>query len=215
MLTAAIAACTFEDVSIDERPIPRVYIVDQDGKRWDVTQAVHRFGYEAGSFHFGLGAQAIPPLVDPPVVSAGEPGFAPADSDFAVVGVVSGAEERAYGEAEVAGWEVVDDRPGGAPVALVYQPFSDRVDAWRRVAGSDTLTMSHSGWTYAQQTVLYDFETESMWHRLPGTTVLTCISGSHVGATLSPVSAQRTTWPQWLSANPQTRLLFVAPPPQP
>jgi len=210
-LAAALAACTFEDVSVEERPIARVYITDQDGKRWDITQAVHRFGYDARRFYFGFGLSAIPPLVDPPLVAPGDSAFAPADSSFPVVGVVVGADARAYGVAELTNWAVVDDRVGGAAVALVHQPASGAFDAWRRVVGTDTLTLGHSGWVYADQTVLYDRETESMWHRIAGTSALTCIAGAHAGKTLVPQAAEESLWPAWLSAHPQTKLLYIEP----
>lgn len=69
------------------------------------------------------------------------------------------------------------------------------------------LTISASGWTYDRLFVLYDYETESIWYHLPGTSALTCIAGEYEGRELPELVSSFEPWNRWKSAFPQTKVL--------
>ena len=208
----AVAACSTDRVTIDEQPVERVILFDLDGKQWDVTQAVLRYGFEKDGFLFGLGAFSVPPLVDPTMAAVSEAGFPAADSVFDVAGIGVNSDYRAYGIFDLAGYEVVDDAAGSRAVAVVIQPLLGTVDAWARTTETTTLTLSASGWLYGDRSILFDLVTESLWYQLDGTSELTCINGTFLGNTLEPIPVTRTTWSSWYMVHPTTRVLI---PPQP
>jgi len=206
VVVAAFAACG-SDVSVNETAIAPVIIFDLDGKQWNITQAVYRYGFEKEKFEFGFGANAIQPIKLPPMLSAGDSLFPPPDSVFTVLGTTLGGVARAYGEQRMSGFEVVNDFSGGRALAVVVQPVTGTAAAYVRTSESRTLTLGASGWLYEDQSVLYDEETESLWYRLDGETELTCINGEFLDNVLTTVPVTRTLWSSWLSAHPQTLVM--------
>ena len=202
-----LAACSSE-VSVTETDIVPVVIIDQGGKRWDITQAVYRYGFEENKFEFGLGADAIQPLILPRMATAGDSLFPPPDSVFVVLGTTLDGEPRAYNEQTLYGFEVVNDVSGGRALAVVLQPATGAVAAYVRTTDGRTLTLSASGWLYEDQTVFYDRETESMWYRLEGEAELTCINGEFLDNGLMPVPVTRTQWSSWFNTHPGTRVML-------
>jgi hypothetical protein len=202
----ALVGCSSE-VSVTETDIDPVVIIDQGGKRWDITQAVYRYGFEKNKFEFGLGADAIRPLVLPPMASPGDSLFPPPDSVFVVLGTTLDGEARAYDEQTLYGFEVVNDVSGARALAVVLQPASGAIEAYIRTTGGRSITLSASGWLYEDRTVFYDRETESMWYRLEGESGLTCINGEFLANVLMPVTVTRTPWSNWLATHPQTRVM--------
>ncbi len=190
-----------------ERALPPVVIVDQEGRAWDVTVAVRRYGFDPDRFLFGFGAFSTPPLVLPALAAPGDSTYpAPADS-FDVAGLVVGTEARAYPLGTLLGFEVVDDVAASVPVAIVYQPVAGDLFAVNRVSEGTALTLSASGWIYADRSVLFDWETGSMWYRLPGRPGLTAIAGPLADHVLVPLALERTSWPDWRARHPDTRVL--------
>lgn len=95
-----------------------IFIVDQTGKRWDVTHAVNRYGFVPEEFQFGLGPNAIKPINNPQMIAAGQPGYPPADRDFLVIGAAIAGESRAYRVSDLTPHEIVNESFAGTP-ALV------------------------------------------------------------------------------------------------
>ena len=207
-VVSLLAACEFSDTSVDEKPIDRVYIVDQSGKRWDITQAVVRYGFERSGFKFGLGPFTLTPLMSPPAAAPGDSAY-PADTDaFSVIGVSRHGAHRAYKLDDLLDVEVVDDTLGGVPLAVVHRPLSNMPSVCSRVLDLDTLTLSASGWVYGSESVLFDYETESMWYRLGGGDALTCIAGAHFEAVLPAVVSAVSPWSTWRAAHPATTFML-------
>ena len=50
-------------------------ITDRTGKQWDITYAVQNYGFDPDGFQFGLGPDAIKPILDPQIVCEGEDGI--------------------------------------------------------------------------------------------------------------------------------------------
>ena len=97
----------------------RVLITDRTGKQWDVTYAVKELGFRVEDFNFGLGPNAIPPIVDPDFIRPGEEGY-PEPATFRVLGMIAGEDMRAYPVTEIAGHEVVNDRISDLHFAATY-----------------------------------------------------------------------------------------------
>jgi len=208
VLACAVPACQFSDTDVSETQVERVLITDEDGKVWDVTQAVVRFGFDPDGFKFGLGAFTVTPIMTPPVAAPGDSGYPSDAENFDVLGVSLGGHRRAYRLDDLLDVEVVDDTLAGAPVAIVHRPIIGAPSAHTRVLGGSPLTMSASGWLYAGQSVLFDYETESLWYRLDGETRLTCIAGAHYEATLADVPSGRQPWDSWRAAHPSTSYML-------
>lgn len=98
----------------------RIFITDRTGKKWDVTHAVEKYGFKADRFEFGLGPNAIPPILTPKFFSPGEPGYPPDDADFLVMGVALHGQARAYSIADMSRHEVADETFGSTHVAVAY-----------------------------------------------------------------------------------------------
>lgn len=207
------AACEFSGTIVDETPIARVVITDQEGRDWDVTQAVVRYGFDPDRFLFGLGASKFTPFERPDMAAPGDSGYPEPGDGFDVVGL-AGAEARAYRIDDLLDVEVVDDALDGAPVAVAIRPLlADRSPSVHsRVLGADTLTLSASGWVYAAQSVLYDLETRSLWYRLEGDDRLTCIAGVHFTKHLPPRGFAVAPWSVWRALHPDSRFMLRPPP---
>jgi hypothetical protein len=78
---------------------------------------------------------------------------------------------------------------------------------YSREIDGKVLTISASGWTYDRLFVLYDYETESIWYQLPGTSELTCVAGHYEGRTLPELVSAFEPWKLWREAFPQTKIL--------
>jgi hypothetical protein len=205
---SAAAACELSETRVEETPVERTLIRDADGKLWDVTQAVVRYGFKRSGFLYGLGAFTVTPLVAPPSAAPGDSGY-PGDAEsFGVIGVALAGRARAYRLDDLLDVEVVDDTLAGSPVAVVHRPLVGSPSAHTRLLSGEPLTLSASGWVYAGQSVLFDHGTESLWYRLEGETRLTCIAGAHFGSTLPAVSFARQPWSAWRSSHPATSFML-------
>lgn len=98
----------------------RTVLVDQTGKEWDITHAVREYGMDPARFHFGLGPFAIPPILNPLMLTSGKPGFPPDDESFRVIGVVLSEEIRAYSIRKMSVVEVANEVFKEATVAVAY-----------------------------------------------------------------------------------------------
>jgi hypothetical protein len=95
-----------------------VGIVDRQGHSWDITSAVVKYGFDADRFQYGLGAGAIPAIVDPQMVRPVDPTFLAEDEP--VIGVVRGDDARAYPLSTLRMHEVANDAIEGMHFAASY-----------------------------------------------------------------------------------------------
>lgn len=210
---AAVTWLSCSDSSVVEKPLDRIIIRDQDARDWDITQAVYRYGFVPDKFLFGLGAFVVRPIVDPPVATASDTTYPDAGESFTVVGVVVGNRARAYRITDIQSSEVVDDVLGGLPLAVFHSPLAGVTSVYERVLAGDTLTLSASGWVYDRRSVLFDYETQSMWYPIAGTSGLTCIAGAHFESRLPSTGHVVTTWNAWTASHPGTGFMLLPIPP--
>jgi len=109
-----------DEHSDDASPSTTTLIVDRTGKSWDITFGVTRFGMEPRRFHFGLGPNAIPPILNPIMLSPGDPEY-PDDSErIRILGVKLNGSARAYPLDGLVVREVADEKFGAQHVAVSY-----------------------------------------------------------------------------------------------
>lgn len=98
----------------------RILIVDRDGKSWDVTHAVERYGFEASGFQFGAGAHSLPPIQNPEFFEPEEPGYPSPSNTNLMIGYERNGEARAYPVSIMKDFEVADDVFDGRPIAVGF-----------------------------------------------------------------------------------------------
>lgn len=103
-----------------ERRNDRILIVDQTGKKWDVTHAVETYGMAAERFQFGIGPFAIRPILEPQMLNPGDAGYPGRTSTFIVIGFDYNGEQRAYPLSVMNQHEVADEQFGNTHVAVAY-----------------------------------------------------------------------------------------------
>ncbi|WP_311137546.1 DUF3179 domain-containing protein [Streptomyces sp. I6] len=149
----------------------------------------------------GPGKDGIPAIDEPRFVTASEAGFL--DDDDVVFGLEHRGEVRAYPQLVLVWHEIVNDTLAGEPLAVTYCPLTGTVIGFRAPPGVQDLTFGTTGKLVNSNLLMYDRQTGSQWPQLIGTAV----SGPLAGTELSTVPLVWTTWKQWRTAHPDTRVL--------
>jgi len=97
-----------------------VIITDRTGVQWNITHAVLKYGMEESDFNYGLGPNAIQPVILPDYISPGEPEYPADDSEERVIGIDINGDARAYPIVPLSSHEVVNDYVGESYVAVTY-----------------------------------------------------------------------------------------------
>ncbi len=161
------------------------------------------------------------PLIDPDELLAGgpppdgipsidDPEFERADrvdwleENEAVLSLTVGGETRAYPLRVMTWHEIVNDVVGGTPVAVTYCPLCNSGVAFERtVAGRGNLDFGTSGLLYADNLVMYDRQTQSLWPQLTGEASVGALTGTQLVA----IPMGTVAWSDFLSAHPAARVL--------
>lgn len=122
-----------------------------------------------------------------------------------VVGVVIGDKARAYPLKILNYHEIINDRLGGAAIAVTYCPLCDSVAAFDRQTEDGEREFGVSGLLYNSNVLMYDrgAESESLWSQV----LAKGVSGPGAGKALKAVPVEFTTWQDWLARHPQTSVL--------
>lgn len=120
-----------------------------------------------------------------------------------VLSLTVGGETRAY-PLEVMTWhEIVNDTVGSVPVAVTYCPLCNSGVAFERQVGDRLLDFGTSGLLYADNLVMYDRQTESLWPQLTGQASV----GAMTGTQLTAIPIGVVGWQQFRSAHPDALVL--------
>lgn len=123
-----------------------------------------------------------------------------------VVGIARGADIRAY-PLRILNWhEVVNDTVDGEPIVVTYCPLTDSAVAFDRSVAGKVLDFGVSGRLYRSNVLMYDRQTDSLWSQLAARGV----TGSMNETVLRPLPVEVTTWADWHSRHPTTRVLSLA-----
>ncbi len=161
------------------------------------------------------------PLIDPAEIVSGGPapdGIPPIDEptfeiaagvdwledNEAVMALTIREETRAY-PVQIMMWhEIVNDRVGGVDVAVTYCPLCNSGVAFERaVDGEGILSFGTSGMLYADNLVMYDRQTESLWPQLNGVASVGVLTGTEL--TSLPMGA--VAWRDFFDAHPDAGVL--------
>ena len=195
-----------DDDEEEEDEEENIYIIDRTGKQWDITHAVKVYNFVPEDFQFGLGPFAITPIINPEMLSPGDPGF-PAPDATRVIGTTINGDIRAYPLETLVFHEIVDENFEDIHVAVAFWPLVNLTAVYSREIDERILTLSASGWTYDFTFVLYDYETESLWYHLPGDEGLTCISGFYADRKLKEFDSMQIRWSDWVTFYPNSKFL--------
>ena len=129
-------------------------------------------------FHYGIGREVFPALLQPEFISVQEADSIWDDSARFLLAYI-GKEAKAYSIKDLTHHEVVNDVLDGEPIMASYCILADLGAIYRRNYGSNELTFALSGYTYFDEKVwkgldgfvLWDRETESLWWPLIGKAV--------------------------------------------
>ena len=75
---------------------------------------------EKSNFNYGLGPNAIQPVILPDYLSPGDPKYPANDSEERVIGIDINGDARAYPIVPLSSHEVVNDYVGESYVAVTY-----------------------------------------------------------------------------------------------
>jgi hypothetical protein len=143
----------------------------------------------------------IPALDDPKFQSADEVDWL-ADGE-PLLSLTVGEETRGY-PLQVMTWhEIVNDTVGGKPVAVTYCPLCNSGVAFEREVEGRLLDFGTSGMLYADNLVMYDRQTESLWPQLTGQASV----GALTGTQLEAVPMGVVGWEQFRTAHPEALVL--------
>jgi hypothetical protein len=98
----------------------QVLIIDNTGKEWNITHAIENYGMKAERFQFGLGPNAIRPILNPKFIGPNDPGFPSASDNRLVIGFNLDGDIRAYPIDVLTRHEIADDSFGKTKVAVAY-----------------------------------------------------------------------------------------------
>jgi len=147
----------------------------------------------------------IPAISNPRFVSAAEATYLqPQDR---VVGVVADQDVRAYPLKILNYHEIVNDRINNTPIAVTYCPLCDSADVIDRRTPLGEREFGVSGLLYNSNVLMYDRTrgTESLWSQVKAEG----ISGPGAEKPLKSLPLELTTWSDWLSRHPNTKVLSI------
>jgi hypothetical protein len=144
----------------------------------------------------------IPPIDDPRFETATEVDWL--SDDEPVLVLTLGDETKAYPVRVLTWHEIVNDVVGGVPVAVTYCPLCNSGVAFERsVNGHGVLSFGTSGMLYADNLVMYDRQTESLWPQLTGEASVGVLTGVELTAIpIGPVG-----WRDFAAAHPDSAVL--------
>jgi hypothetical protein len=143
----------------------------------------------------------IPPIDEPRFSRAQAVGWL-ADTE-PLLSLTVGGETRGY-PLQIMTWhEIVNDTVGGRPVAVTYCPLCNSGVAFERRAGGRVLSFGTSGRLYADNLVMYDRQTESLWPQLTGQAALGVLTGTALRAIPMGIVA----WRDFRAAHPDAWVL--------
>lgn len=155
----------------------------------------------------GVRKDGIPSLDNPTLIDAIQADYL-LDDDL-VFGVSINGDTRAY-PLRIMGWhEMFNEVIGGVSVALAYCTLCGSGILFEtQVQGREKpFVFGSSGFLYRSNKLMFDRETHSLWNQFTGKPVVGSLVGSGIELRQRPVVI--TSWKDWKSQNPDTRVLSL------
>ncbi|PCJ89422.1 MAG: hypothetical protein COA57_02150 [Flavobacteriales bacterium] len=178
-------------------------------QHFDVTD----FSLKEEQFHFGIGREEFPALLEPEFISQKI-----ADTIFSDTArfllLKMGTVAKAYSIKDLTRYEVVNDVVEGKPVMAAYCILADLGAIYDRTIEGKKYTFALSGYTYFDKDVwngldgfvMWDRETESLWWPL----ISKAVSGQMKGTEMKVLDEQywsQTTWDEIKKKEPEVQVL--------
>jgi hypothetical protein len=165
-------------------------------------------------FHYGIGRERFPALLDPKFESVAVANSKWKDDDRFLI-AYKGNDVKAYSVKDLTRHEIVNDVLDGEPIMAAYCVLADLGAIYNRNYGDKELTFALSGYTYYDPEVwngldgfvFWDRETESLWWPLIGKAV----SGSLKNVKLLEMNKANwkdTTWKTIKEDYPNVQVLI-------
>jgi hypothetical protein len=150
---------------------------------------------------------AFPPLVDFPVVRAGEATEEVRDEDY-VVGIELDGQARAYPLNMLSRPErhVLNDTLSGRPIAVTWCGLCQSPMVYSRQVAGRTLVLFVPGGVFGENMAIQDVETGSRWAQLLGE----AMDGPLKGESLVQFPSVWTDWKTWRTEHPETTVLKLS-----
>jgi hypothetical protein len=163
----------------------------------------HRHAVPLGDFEpGGPPRDGIPPIDRPRYV-----GVRAADRFLAlrepVLAVVVRGRARAYPFQILVWHEIVNDRLGGRPIAVIYCPLCNSALVFDRRVGGRTLSFGTTGKLRDSDLVMWDRETQSWWQQFTGEALV----GDLTGRRLRALDSQTLSWGDFRRRYPRATVL--------
>jgi hypothetical protein len=180
----------------DKNGFRYLYGGEHESQHFDITN----YDLKDGQFHYGIGREQFPALLQPKFINMAIADSIYADSARFLV-LHKDNITKAYAIKDLTRHEVVNDEINGQPIMAAYCILADLGAIYDRTLNGRTYTFALSGYTYYDDKVwdgmdgfvLWDRETESLWWPLIGKAV----SGPMQGAAMEVMDEQywqQTTW---------------------
>ncbi len=146
------------------------------------------------------------PSIDDPVFDSRRQADEWMRNDDLVFGVVHKGETRAYPQRILNWHEIVNDTIAGDPVAVTFCPLCGSALAFERVVARAPVEFGVSGRLYNSNLVMYDRSTEeNLWQQATGKAIIG--PAADRGEELARISIAPTTWENWKTQHPGTKVL--------
>ncbi len=155
----------------------------------------------------GVVKDGIPAANHPRLLTADKAAYL--NPDDLVFGVQIAGDARAY-PLRILDWhEMLNDTIGDVNVSLAYCTLCGSGILFEtKVEGRpEPFVFGSSGFLYRSNKLMYDTETNSLWNHFTGRPVVGPLSGS--GIVLKTLPLVITSWADWLSAHPDTRVADI------
>lgn len=164
-------------------------------------------------FHYGIGREAFPALLEPRFISVKEAMSLHADTARFLL-AYSGNDVKAYSVKDLIRHEVVNDVLDGKPVFAAYCILADLGAMYDRTYQNKSFTFALSGYTYYDKDVwdgmdgfvMWDRETESLWWPLIGEAVSGPMKGKKMKV-MDEANWMQTDWKHIYDNYPQALVL--------
>ncbi len=120
VLMSFFAGCRISSTTIEDIPLPEIYLEDLDGNRYHIAHAIVHYDFELNGFSSSAGPLARPPLIEPDMLLPGDVGYPTETATTKIIGASVGGESRAYAIRDISRNEVVDERIGEAHITIAY-----------------------------------------------------------------------------------------------
>lgn len=125
------------------------------------------------------------------------------EDDEPVLSLTVGEETRAYPLRVLTWHEIANDVVDGVPVAVTYCPLCNSGVAFERTVQGEETTFGVSGLLYADNLVMFDRATESLWPQLTGVAAV----GVRTGTALRSIPMGTVGWSQFREEHPGALVL--------